>query len=340
MSCSNATAPIDINRNTKSICNLKCSYSFNYAPTTLQIQNMGNYLLMKVDDTNTPPVIYNDQNYNVTEARLYHPSLHTFSGNRADAELVITHTNMQQNKTLIVCIPISKSSTGTTDSVNFFDLIVAEVAKTANSGQGVAIFSKPTFSLAKFVPMRPYFSYTGTLPYSPCTGKNDFVVFHKDDATLMSIQAFSALGNISRNYYATTSNNNTSGLYYNANGPVPQNKGDIYIDCQPTGDDGEVFIPLKLDTGGLLENSTMKTLLDFTLVKLGIGAIIMFIIWKVSSNIITKIATRTVQYATSSMKKNKNKTLDKIGERMAGNVEANEAAKEAAGAGAGADKGD
>lgn len=304
MSCSNATAPIDINRNTKSICNLKCSYSFNYAPTTLQIENMGSYLLMKVDDANLPPVIYNDQNYNVGEVRLYHPSIHFFSGKRADAELIITHTNAQQNRSLLVCVPISQSSTATTDSVNFFDLIIAEVAKTANSGQGKAIFSKPTFTLAKFIPMRPYYSYNGSLPYSPCTGEHDYVVFHKDDATLMSPEALKALNSITREYFSSTSVMNTSGLFYNANGPVPRNKGDIYIDCQPTGDDGEVFMPLKLDSGGLLDNSTMKTLLNFTLVKLGIGAIIMFIIWKVSNTIITKIATRTVQYANDTAEAN------------------------------------
>jgi carbonic anhydrase len=322
MSCSNATAPIDINRNTKSICNLKCSYTFNYAPTTLQIQNMGSYLLMKVDDTNMPPVIYNDQNYNVSQIRLYHPSIHRFSGNRADAELIITHNSVRKNRSLIVCIPIMQSSTATTDSVNFFDLIIAEVAKTANSGQGNAIFSKPTFTLAKFIPMRPYYSYNGTLPYSPCTGDNDYVVFHKDDATLMSSEAFRALNSITRNYYSSTSVTNQNGLYYNANGPVPRNKGEIYIDCQPTGDDGEVFMPLKPDSGGLLKNKTMGKFFSFTLVKLGIGAIVMFIIWKVSNTLITKIATRTVQYAKDASDANSQKAADKTGSKMEEDVAA------------------
>ena len=46
MSC---TAPLNIVRNlqTEKLCKLKCSYQFKYAPTNLQITNVGNYLLLQ-----------------------------------------------------------------------------------------------------------------------------------------------------------------------------------------------------------------------------------------------------------------------------------------------------
>ena len=61
------TSPINIVKNlqTEKICKLKCSYQFNYTPTTLTIWNADMMLFMETDEVAIAPVIYNDEYYNV-----------------------------------------------------------------------------------------------------------------------------------------------------------------------------------------------------------------------------------------------------------------------------------
>ncbi len=44
MSCSKATAPINISKNTSNKCDLKCEFSFKYQTTDLVENNKGDYL--------------------------------------------------------------------------------------------------------------------------------------------------------------------------------------------------------------------------------------------------------------------------------------------------------
>jgi carbonic anhydrase len=290
------TAPIDITKNTDGMCNLKCSYSFKYSPTNLQITNQGSYLSFKVDNTMTPPVIYNEQNYNVQEVRLYYPSLHTYAGKNADAELIILHSNTNSTKQLLVSIPVMKSSTSTSDSSTFFDLILIEVQNTANSQGQQTTYNNPTFSLAKFVPMTPYYSYLGTLPWSPYDGTYDYVVFSIDNAIAISTQSLRVLKQVVAPTNSTIQINPYD-VFFNSAGPVPPSKGEIYIDCQPTGDDGEVIMPAKPTSGGIIDNQTMKNLFNNNMVKILIGALIMIGIWKLSMKIINGIASHSAKGA-------------------------------------------
>src|SRR5210317_1933779 len=99
-----ATAPLIIAKRTQAenICNLKCSYKFDYPTTNLRIINAGDFLLWNVNETNQAPVVYNDEFYMVYEARIYWKSLHAYTNNSettyADAELIIVHTNNKSNK--------------------------------------------------------------------------------------------------------------------------------------------------------------------------------------------------------------------------------------------------
>ena len=298
MSCNNATAPIDLTKNTDNICNLKCSYSFKYTPTSLQIMNKGKYLSFKTDETTTPPVIFNDQKYNVQEVRLYCKSLHTYAGQQADAEMVIVHTDIKSINSLLVCIPIMQSSTTTAESAEQFDYILAEVGRTANSNGGETVYNSQTMTLGKFIPMKPYYSYTGTLPWTPCNGTYDYVVFQKSDAITISPQAYSALLSVIPAPNNITTNSNPRGVYYNPNGPVPPNVGEIYIDCQPTGDDGEILVPARVDTSGVLDNELLRRIFNFTIIKLFIGMVVMLVIWKLSSKIINGIASHSAKMAS------------------------------------------
>ncbi len=302
MSCDDATAPIDLTRNTDNVCNLKCAYSFAYAPTSLKITNQGNYLSFATDTANLPPVTYNDQPYHVQEARLYCKSLHTYAGQQADAELIILHTDAKSINSLLVCIPIKQSSTTTAVCAELFDFILTETQRTANSKGQQTVYNSPTFSLGKFIPLKPYYSYTGTLPWTPCNGEYSYIVFKKEDAITMSTQAYKLLMALIPSPNNITPHSNPDGVFYNASGPTPPNVGEIYIDCQPTGDDGEVLVPAKVDTAGLLDNKLLKRIFNFTLMKLLIGVLVMMIIWKLAVKLINGIASHSAKIAAAGIK--------------------------------------
>jgi hypothetical protein len=266
------TAPLNIVKNiqTEKICKLKCAYGFTYPSTSLQIGNYGTFLLFTPDETSAPPVIYNDMNYNVQYCVLAQPSIHHYNSNRADAELIIVHNRVSGNP-LYVCIPIKNSSTSTAQSSNYFDMIMSNVSQTASSRGGRTVFTNSTFSLNKFVPMTPYFSYSGTNMFSlACNSREgtvDYLVYR-------------------------------GGVFYNPSGPTPPNQPEIYIDCQPTGDDGELLVVAKKDTTSFLDNKLIKNIMSSDIlssgIKIIIGLILMIFLWKVIMSVIQGITANAV----------------------------------------------
>jgi len=280
MTCPNATSPIDITNNYDSTCELKCEYSFNYPLTTLNLTNKGSYIYMTPENTNTPPVIYNSNNYNVKEIRLYRNSLHTYSGKKTDAEIVIVHNNNIGSGNLLVCVPIIIGSSNAETS-SFFDSLMSQMSSTANSVGKQTRLTNSNFSLDKIVPKKSFFSYNGTLPYSPCNGTYDYIVFNKNNAISMSDKAFKLFSTmISKNSYTTQQNKN--GLFFNKSGPILKKTGnnsdEIYIECLPTGSSGEILV--KNETlsspfmNDILHNHALKDLFNSSLLKLIFGVII------------------------------------------------------------------
>jgi carbonic anhydrase len=277
----NASSPIDITNNYDSICDLKCKYSFNYPLSNLILTNTGEYLSIVPESFNDPPVSYNSNKYNVTEIRLYQKSLHTYAGKNADAELLIIHNNVIGSDILIVSVPIMVGGGGANPkSSDIFDTLISELAKTANSVGTQTTLNNVHFTLGQLVPMKPYFSYNGTLPFAPFDGNMAYVVFNIDNAISMSSPAFKSFSNI-------IPQSNTpihpvkNGLYFNATGPTyysPSGRSDeIYIECLPTGSSGEVLI--EKDKGSqTMFNSSGSSLKNIVNNKIFQGTLIAFII--------------------------------------------------------------
>lgn len=243
MSCTNTTSPIDIVKMNSKNCDLKCEYSFDYQVTGVRAVNKGEYILYTFDKQNTNPVIFNNQKYNVDSMRLYQPSLHTFNGKKTEAEILIVHNNVITNNNLIVSVPIKNSSSSQSE----MDILINQVSQMANNKNASAKLTVNNFSLKTLVPKKPYFYYKGTLPYVPCNGNVDYIVYDINDSLSIMNNSYNNLKNI------ITKNkiNSIKGkqVFYNKNGPIKNNNlGDeIYIDCQPTGDNGEVLISKSID---------------------------------------------------------------------------------------------
>ena len=246
MSCVLSKAPINIPKESKDLCVEKCSLKFNYGKSSLSIKNNGDYLSLGYD-ASTTNVKYNANKMEVHEIRIYTPSLHTYDGVRAEAEMVIVHSGFGKN--LLVCIPM-KSSDGTGGGASTFSQMLLEASsRIPNSGDATTI-NALTWSLNDFVPnKKPLWSYTSNLPYSPCTGVYDYVVFSLNDYYVPISSKIVGLlqgkgnrkGLITKQQYDIKSGPR---IFYNKNGATNSNfsdDDDIYIECQPTGDQGEAL---------------------------------------------------------------------------------------------------
>ena len=281
MDCPNATAPINIVKSLNSgDCDLKCDYQPGYHTTSVTAENRGDFIRLSFDSDNKAPVLFNKEKYNVSDARIYQPSLHRYGGSQLPGELIISHQNTSQNKELLVCIPIIDS--GSNEGI--LDALIDQVAIKANSLGGKTGIGMSRFTLSDLVPMKPYYSYTGTLPYLPCMKDDvDYVVYGQ----LNAIQILSAtLKKLKKVITANTYqlHRNPNGFFYNSNGPSVSSGGDdIYIECNPTGSDGKVLVPEGGSTGENPPENIAEKILDFLKspwVSALFGVILLFIILK------------------------------------------------------------
>ena len=241
MSCSNATGPLNITA-TKETCLNKCAYSFNYGISSCSLKNKGEYLSIKYDANSY--VVFNGENYTTQEIRIYQPSLHAYDGKRAAAELIVIHTSLVGGN-LLVCVPIQAMDASSASSA-LFDQIVPQIPP--NAGESATVNVKD-FTLNSFIPVGAFYSYTATLPYPPCNGRYNYVVFNTK--TTIANMTSKTLNKFRDVIASNTISVATEGsvLYYNEKGVVPPQGApgsDIYIDCNPVGEGPDESVPVDL----------------------------------------------------------------------------------------------
>ena len=275
MSCPNSTAPIDISLSKiTGKCDLKCSYRFHYSNSSCVATNRGDYISISYDKSSSPPVLYNATGYNVQEIRLYTPSLHSYNNSKTDGELIVVHTSNTGAVPLLVCIPI-KSNNTSSDSALFFNTLIDTVASSAPSEGESTTVNVSKFNLDFLVPKKPFFSYSATEPYQPCSENVDYIVFATLQASLdMMPDTLTTLQTIiqSNPYDIKTG----PSLFYNEKGAGQGSAGDdIYIDCQPVGSSEETS-EVVTDNGG--STMSFSEWLNNPLVKLILGSLLFIII--------------------------------------------------------------
>lgn len=246
MSCPTATAPIDISiSNITGNCLLKCSYSFHYNNSSCVATNRGDYITMSYDKSSSSQATYNTLDYYVQEIRLYNPSLHSFLGKKTDAELVIVHQSNTGANPLLVCIPVRGNNTSSTSAALFQTLIDTVASSAPVDGESCTVIFSSSFNLSNLVPKKPYFSYSASEPYQPCSQNVEYIVFKDNlDMTPETLKKFQSI--IRANPYDVKQG---PSLFYNEKGPnlTSSDDGEIYIDCSPVGEsDEEVPIVVNL----------------------------------------------------------------------------------------------
>lgn len=234
MSCS---APINLSNTPSGECELKCEYRYEYGNSNVMLRNKGNYISLNYDQKTEPEVLFNTDRYSIREVRIYTPSLHTYNGKKAPAEMLIIHSS--SNKNLIVSIPLI-TDTSQTDSSKFFNKVSEYIRKFAqNTNNVTSMGGSVEWNLNDWIPKKNYYSYIGTSPFENdrCSGKYNYVVFDMNLGATASInkrdldevKKYISINNINtkNNKYFISKNTAKYGL-----GPT---NDDIYISCSPTG---------------------------------------------------------------------------------------------------------
>jgi len=213
-------------------CTSKCMFSFNYSESNgVTAQNNGqNILLTTQSNSTTPPVLYNNVKYNLVINSLIFPSSHLYNGSQASGELVLVHQPVAGGSYLIVSIPIN--TTGAASKATTIVNNIIDAISTGANTSGHSTNKIPDFNYNDIVPMAPFYSYTDENNWTwVCYGIKNAITI--DTSHLRTIKKC-----VKPN---TDTVKSGPSLFLNSEGPTSDTGvgGDIYIDCQPTGNSEE-----------------------------------------------------------------------------------------------------
>ena len=275
MSCPNSDSPINISTTANVLsCEVFCSYMHQYKDSACTATYYSDHIKLSYDATTSAAVTFNNEGYNVREVNIYAPSIHAYNGSSADAEMLIIHDGA--GKKLIVSVPLVQSN-NVAASAKILDDIIGKFSSTVDKTKtnDSQLINVQNYNMENFIPNSPYYFYMGGAPFSPCDGQYNFVVFDMTKSpvsiggdalkTLTGMIQPSGITAVSRSDY-----------YYNSSGPNVKpgfNKDEIYIECNPTGEDGEILFQtppptMGSDIGGAL---SMDNLMHNPYLNVAIG---------------------------------------------------------------------
>jgi len=246
----------------------------------------GNYLEIKYDLKNSgtsPHVGFNGENYNVSSIRVYQPSLHKYDGQQAAVELLIFHDGPTykggNTKKLVVSIPYqsgtaSSNYTTSKSGGQILENIIGDyykLAPTPKPSTKVATTTTATtmvtpppspqnlniknFNLSNFIPNIQYYYYIAPeLPkFGVCQKEvtTNYVLFSITNGTqYISSDAISKLKSLINDskFPIRKAQVFKSAKFANSDS-VGAKANEIYIDCNPTGTEGEELYKPANDSG-------------------------------------------------------------------------------------------
>lgn len=248
----------DVMRKEDRACSSTCNFSYQYNTSTCNVFHKGSYLHIPYDSGSGGiyPAKYNGVDYKVDHIHVYQPSLHRYDGALADAELLAYHSSAD-GRNLIVSIPINVGNGSGKQSSDIMNTILQNLpGKSSSSGKYISDVNN--FNLGNLIPKEGFFTYVGRHLLPQFTGTYNYIVYHKKDAILVYRDSLTSLTDMSRSSSITktepiSENNMPKNLYYyNKQGANnAKGSGDIYIKCNPTGEDGTVLYQQSSNNGEL-----------------------------------------------------------------------------------------
>jgi len=190
MSCKITTAPINLPTGVNEEGSENTDFTYNYGASSCSVTNKTTYLdISCFDGINKIESGLTGDLY-VSDVRLYKPSLNSYNGTKADAELIITHAGGGKN--LYLCIPITSTfvSGGT---VEWFRQIIPFSPSKAESSKSINVSN---FTLNSIIPKASFVVYDGGTFDWGCSKQDVMMLFALKDGVSMSQKDLRTLGNI------------------------------------------------------------------------------------------------------------------------------------------------
>ena len=192
MSCKLSTAPINIPSAVNEEGGENTNFSYNYGNSSCSITNKTTYLDINCfDGINTVNCGLTGDLY-VSGVRLYKPSLNSYNGRKADAELIITHSGGGKN--LYLCIPIN-STTSLGGTSQWFRQIIPFAPSKYDSSTSINVSN---FSLNDVIPKATFIVYDGGTFDWGCSKSDVMILFNLSDAISMLYKDLRKLKNITK----------------------------------------------------------------------------------------------------------------------------------------------
>jgi carbonic anhydrase len=254
MSCNIGTSPINVSE-TSNTCDITCHYSYNYGLSGLTVTNNVDHLQLSYD-SNANTITYNNTNYRVQEVRLYKPSLNQYNGTHMDAEMIIHHVGDGADN-LLVCVPIRGDDAQSKSQILFKNIIPFCPPQNESTAINVS-----NYTLNNIIPKGGYYSYVGSLPYQPCNGKYNIVLFDPSIASNMRNEDLRTLGSLINPLNPKMKSIDKQELYYNVKGTSETDAfsgDDIYIKCSALDEEGNEIYTDEKKQGMLGERSPLDS---------------------------------------------------------------------------------
>jgi hypothetical protein len=167
----NAVFPINITKsNFNGVCKTDCKLEFLYAPSQCNCTNKDTYLSFSYDIYANKPVLFNSVYYDVSEVRIYSPSLHKYDGALCNGELVVLHIGTS-GENLAICVPIIVNNGEFSTIDNIIDLASQSVQDYDQSAT-----LNTDFNLSTLIPAVNHLYYRAITPFD-CDTAFDICVF-------------------------------------------------------------------------------------------------------------------------------------------------------------------
>ncbi len=262
MSSKNRDAPVNLSSSVMQkedrSCSSTCNFSYQYNTSTCNVFHKGSYLQIPYDSGSGGlyPARYNGVDYKVDHIHIHQPSIHRYDGALADAELLAYHSSAD-GRNLIVSIPINIGNGTGKQSSDIMNTILQNLPSRTSSG-GKYVSDVNNFNLGNLIPKEGFFTYVGKHLLPQHTGVYNYIVYHKKDAILVFRDSLAGINDPSRNSSITKTEPISENkmprnmYYYNKNGANnAKGSGDIYIKCNPTGEDGTILYQQSANDGSV-----------------------------------------------------------------------------------------
>ena len=173
----NIQSPINIITNKiRSECASKCQLTIKYRPSKCYLTNDHNTITIKYDPGSY--IIYQNNWYELSHAKIHVPSLHSVDGEHFRAEIDLYHCTDRQCDSGVVLAIFLEIGADYGSSVDFLNQFINQ-APTNDTFIEREVSVSPDWNIVNLIPEdRTCVVYQGSLPHPPCSAGWTWIIFN------------------------------------------------------------------------------------------------------------------------------------------------------------------